>query len=173
MEPADPLRAFFTAARLGEGDAEFAGTPERVAELLASFAPRPVRPPTICATTVRAPVVVSGVRFHSLCVHHLLPFFGTVSVGYVPRERMVGFGSLPRLVADLSHRLQLQERLGQEILEALVRWVEPASAAVAIRARHLCMEMRGAEAEGEVLTLAVHGAPDAALLEEVRARPPR
>lgn len=170
MDPADHLRSFFAATRLGEGDPEVVGTPERVAELLGGYVPRPVRPPTLCATTVRGPVVITGLRFHSLCAHHLLPFFGTVAVGYVPDERMVGFGSIPRLVEDLSHRLQLQERLGEAILAELVGWLAPLSAVVSVRARHLCMEMRGARAEGEVSTLAVHGTPDPAMLAEVRAR---
>jgi GTP cyclohydrolase I len=170
MQPSDHLRSFLTATGLGAGDPEFEGTPERVAELLAGFVPQPVRAPSICATTVRAPVVVSGLRFHSLCAHHLLPFFGTVAVGYLPRDRMVGFGSVPRLVEDLSRRAQLQERLGTQILAELVGWLAPEAAVVAIRARHLCMEMRGARAEGEVFTLAVHGTPDRALLDEVRGR---
>jgi GTP cyclohydrolase I len=168
MDTTDHLRAFLEGAGLGGGDPEFAGTPERVAELLRSFAQVSVRPPTLCATTARSPVAVTGLQFHSLCVHHLLPFFGTVAVGYVPRDHLVGFGSIPRLVEDLSRRLQLQERLTEQVLGQLVEWLAPESAVVVVRARHLCMEMRGARAAGEVFTIATHGAPPPTLVDEVR-----
>ena len=169
MSPADHLSAFLAATGFSDSDPELVGTPERVAALLADFVPRPVRPPSLCATTVRTPVVVSRIPFHSLCAHHLLPFFGTVSIGYLPRDRMVGFGSLPRLVADLSRRPQLQERLGQALVDMLVEWVDPEAAVVVIRARHLCVEMRGAPSTGEVFTLASAGTPDGTLVSEVRA----
>lgn len=158
-EAAQHLRAFLDAVGL-VGDPEVNGTAERVAELLASFAPSPLPAPTVCGATSDAPVVVRGIAFHSLCAHHLLPFFGTVAVAYRPRDALLGLGSIPGLVAHLSRRTQLQERLADQIADALVRWVDPISVAVGIRARHLCVEMRGARTPIDVLVLAHRGESD-------------
>ncbi|MEQ1566242.1 MAG: GTP cyclohydrolase I [Myxococcota bacterium] len=166
MDPARHVRALIEASGWPD-DPELVGTPERFTELLASFAPRDPEPPSICATTSDAPVVVSGIAFHSLCAHHLLPFFGTVSVGYRPRARLLGLGSVPRAVAAYARRPQIQERLGAQIADALVAWADPVSVVVAITARHLCVEMRGARAEAEVLTVVSRGEPDPWLLARV------
>lgn len=144
-----------------------ADTPRRFAELLADFVPRPLEPPTICVTTSATPVVVSAIPFHSLCAHHLLPFSGTAAVAYVPSDRLLGLGSIPRLVAALARRPQLQERLGEQIADALTEHARPRSVAVALRARHLCVEMRGAERAAEVLTLSERGLPDPWLRDQV------
>ncbi len=163
------LRAFLAA--LGhEGDPEMADTPRRFAELLSDFVPRPVDPPTVCATTSATPVVVTGIPFHSLCAHHLLPFSGTAAVAYVPTDRLLGLGSIPRLVAALARRPQLQERLAEQLADAMMEHAAPRSVAVALRARHLCVEMRGAERPAEVLTLAERGAPDPWLRDQVTSR---
>lgn len=90
-------------------------------------------------------VVVRGVKFFSLCEHHLLPFFGRVHVAYLPKGRVVGLSKVPRIVDAFAHRLQLQERLTRQIAEALNEVLEPNGVAVVIEARHLCMEMRGVE----------------------------
>jgi GTP cyclohydrolase I len=103
-------------------------------------------------------VLVRDLPFYSLCEHHLLPFFGTCHVAYMPRGRVVGLSKIPRLVDIYAHRLQLQERMTREIAEGLQRVVEPDGVAVVIEARHLCMEMRGIEkAGGQTVTSCMLG----------------
>jgi GTP cyclohydrolase IA len=160
------LRAFLDAVGL-RGDPELEGTAERVTELLATFAPGEIREPSTCATSSSSPVVVRSIPFHSLCAHHLLPFFGMVAVAYRPRGTLLGLGSIPSLVAQLARRPQIQERLAEQIADAMMRWAQPESVAVGIRARHLCVEMRGARAPVEVLVVATRGAPDPWLSSKV------
>ena len=93
-------------------------------------------------------VVVKDIPFYSLCEHHMLPFFGTCHVGYLPRGKVVGLSKIPRLVGVFAHRLQLQERMTKEIAEALNGTLTPKGVGVVVEARHLCMEMRGVEKPG-------------------------
>lgn len=93
-------------------------------------------------------VVVKDIPFYSLCEHHMLPFFGTCNVGYLPRGKVVGLSKIPRLVGVFAHRLQLQERMTNEIAEALNGALSPKGVGVVVQARHLCMEMRGVEKPG-------------------------
>jgi GTP cyclohydrolase I len=93
-------------------------------------------------------VLVKDIPFYSLCEHHMLPFFGTVHVGYLPRGKVVGLSKIPRLVEVFAHRLQLQERMTREIAEALNDAVTPRGVGVVVEARHLCMEMRGVQKTG-------------------------
>ena len=93
-------------------------------------------------------VLVKDIPFYSLCEHHLLPFFGTCHVGYLPRGKVVGLSKIPRLVEAFAHRLQLQERMTKEIAEALNGAVAPRGVGVVVEARHLCMEMRGVQKTG-------------------------
>jgi GTP cyclohydrolase IA len=93
-------------------------------------------------------VLVKDIPFYSLCEHHMLPFFGTVHVGYLPRGRVVGLSKIPRLVEVFAHRLQLQERMTREIAEALNGALSPRGVGVVVEARHLCMEMRGVQKTG-------------------------
>jgi len=93
-------------------------------------------------------VLVKDIPFYSLCEHHMLPFFGTCHVGYLPRGRVVGLSKIPRLVEAFAHRLQLQERMTKEIAEALNGAVSPRGVGVVVEARHLCMEMRGVQKTG-------------------------
>jgi GTP cyclohydrolase I len=93
-------------------------------------------------------VVVKNISFYSLCEHHMLPFFGTCHVGYLPKGKVVGLSKIPRLVGVFAHRLQLQERMTKEIAEALNGAVVPKGVGVVVEARHLCMEMRGVEKTG-------------------------
>jgi len=93
-------------------------------------------------------VVVKDIAFYSLCEHHMLPFFGSVHVGYLPKGKVIGLSKIPRLVEVFSHRLQIQEQLTREIAEALNVNLAPKGVGVVVEARHLCMEMRGVEAPG-------------------------
>ncbi|HEX7264635.1 MAG TPA: GTP cyclohydrolase I FolE [Candidatus Dormibacteraeota bacterium] len=93
-------------------------------------------------------VVVKDIPFYSLCEHHMLPFFGSCHVGYLPKGRVVGLSKIPRIVVAFAHRLQLQERLTKEIAEALNEAVAPKGVGVVVEARHLCMEMRGVQKPG-------------------------
>jgi GTP cyclohydrolase I len=93
-------------------------------------------------------VLVKDVPFYSLCEHHMLPFFGQVHVGYLPKGRVIGLSKIPRLVEAFSHRLQIQEQLTRQIAEALNTALAPRGVGVVVEARHLCMEMRGVETPG-------------------------
>lgn len=102
-------------------------------------------------------VAVTGVPFASLCEHHVLPFTGEVSVAYIPDKRVIGLSKIPRLIRVLTRRLQLQERIGQEIADALVLAVAPIGVMVIVKARHMCMCLRGIESPGEMRTSCVRG----------------
>jgi GTP cyclohydrolase I len=93
-------------------------------------------------------VLVKDIPFYSLCEHHMLPFFGTCHVGYLPKGKVVGLSKIPRLVEVFAHRLQLQERMTREIAEALNESLVPRGVGVVVEARHLCMEMRGVQKTG-------------------------
>ena len=90
-------------------------------------------------------VVVKDITFYSLCEHHLLPFFGKAHVAYIPDNKIVGLSKIPKLVDIFAKRLQVQERMTNQIAETLNRKLHPLGVAVVLEARHLCMEMRGAE----------------------------
>ena len=92
-------------------------------------------------------VVVKNIQFYSLCEHHLVPFFGTISVGYIPDKRILGLSKFVRLVEVFSRRLQVQERMTKEILEAVEDVLKPQGVAVRIEAKHLCISMRGVRNE--------------------------
>ncbi len=102
-------------------------------------------------------VIVRDLAFHSLCVHHFVPFFGRALVAYLPGDTLVGISAAARLLEHYSRRPQLQERLGQQIADHLDRLIRPRGVAVVLEARHLCMEMRGIRKRGTVETRAVRG----------------
>jgi GTP cyclohydrolase I len=90
-------------------------------------------------------VVVRDIEFFSMCEHHLLPFFGKVHVGYIPREKVIGLSKIPRIVDMFARRLQLQERITQQVAETLMEVLDPLGVGVICEARHFCMMMRGVE----------------------------
>src|SRR5579862_8827364 len=104
-------------------------------------------------------VVVKDIEVYSLCEHHLLPFFGKCHVAYLPDKKVVGLSKIPRLVNMFSRRLQIQERLTNQIAQAIQNCVRPLGVGVVIEARHLCMVMRGVEKQrSETITSAMLGA---------------
>jgi len=90
-------------------------------------------------------VIVKDIEFFSLCEHHLLPFFGKVHVAYIPREKVVGLSKIPRIVDMFARRLQLQERMTQQIAQTIQSAIDPLGVGVICEARHFCMMMRGVE----------------------------
>ena len=90
-------------------------------------------------------VVVKDIEFYSMCEHHMLPFFGTMHVAYLPNNRLIGLSKIPRIVDMFARRLQLQERLTHQVAETLQEVLKPKGVGVICEARHFCMMMRGVE----------------------------
>ena len=159
---------------------ELAQTPARVADLYAEIFSGldPASEPEI-ATFARSGgpdqiVIVRDLPFHSLCVHHFIPFFGHAHVAYLPGERIIGISGAARLLDFYARRPQLQERLTDQIADHLERLLAPRGVALVLEARHLCMEMRGARTPGNVETRTVRGAlaaPPWAGTLDLRSRP--
>jgi GTP cyclohydrolase I len=97
-------------------------------------------------------VVVRDIPFHSLCEHHMLPFAGTAAVAYIPDQRVIGLSKIPRVVDMYARRLQVQERLTQQIAEFLMERLAPRGVGVVVEATHLCASMRGVRKPGMVMT---------------------
>ena len=90
-------------------------------------------------------VLVRDISFYSMCEHHMLPFFGRAHVAYIPNKKIIGLSKIPKLVEVFARRLQVQERLTREVADTLNDKLKPRGVAVVMEARHMCMEMRGAE----------------------------
>ena len=90
-------------------------------------------------------VIVKDIEFFSMCEHHILPFFGKVHVAYLPNKRVLGLSKLPRIVDAFARRLQIQERMTQEIAECIQETIDPIGVGVVAEAQHFCMMMRGVE----------------------------
>ena len=97
-------------------------------------------------------VVVKDIPFYSLCEHHLLPFFGTAAVAYIPRGRVIGLSKIPRVVEMYARRLQVQERLTQQVADFVQDRLNPQGVGVVMEATHLCAVMRGVRKPGTVMT---------------------
>ncbi|MDQ3493875.1 MAG: GTP cyclohydrolase I FolE [Chloroflexota bacterium] len=134
------------------------GTPDRVhrmyAELTAGYKVDPERllNAAIFDIDYSEMVVVREIPFHSLCEHHLLPFFGTASVAYIPEGRVIGLSKIPRIVEMYARRLQVQERLTQQVADFLMERLAPKGVGVVLEASHLCAVMRGVRKPGTIMT---------------------
>ena len=166
------FRSAFEALGVDMKDPNLEGTERRLVrsyrELFAGLSER--RPPEL--RTFPNPerygqmVAVTDIPFHSVCAHHLLPFFGKVHVAYIPSDRLVGLSKLARVVEHYARRPQIQERLTMQVVGLLEERLRPAGTMVVVQARHFCMEMRGVSKAGATTTTsAVRGA-----FEEERTR---
>ena len=104
-------------------------------------------------------VIVKDIEFFSMCEHHMLPFFGKMHVAYLPNKKVIGLSKIPRLVDAFARRLQIQERLTQQVAQTIQSLIQPRGVAVVCQARHFCMMMRGVEKQhSDAITSAMLGA---------------
>lgn len=133
-------------------------TPERVArayqEILGGYQTDPVQLVNRALFNVDYDemVIVKDIEYYSLCEHHMLPFFGKAHVAYVPKGRVIGLSKIPRIVDMFAHRLQVQERMTQQIAEFIQEVINPWGVGVVIEGQHLCMMMRGIKKEQAKMT---------------------
>jgi GTP cyclohydrolase IA len=176
----DPIAAHAAAliANLGEDPRResLRDTPERYAKAMRFLTsgyesePEDVVGSGVFSAEGEGVVLVRDVEFHSLCEHHLLPFFGRVHVAYLPGDRIIGLSKIPRLVDLYSRRLQVQERITEQVADALMTLLKPKGVLVLAEARHLCMAMRGVEKQhSATATRALRGvyAHDAQARQEI------
>lgn len=145
-----------------EHDPELLHTPKRFVHMLQSMCTgHHELPPTLstfAAPIDPDPVAIIGIGFHSMCVHHLLPFFGTIDVAYLPGKKIIGFGSVGRAIDYWSKRPQVQERLMQQIATQLIDALQPQGLLIRLRARQMCMELCGSKKHGVLISYSGHGA---------------
>ena len=144
--------------------ANFSSTPERVAEAYAEFFAGVGQDPlehlseSVPIDQLSDAVVVTDITVRSMCEHHLLPFLGVAHVAYLPGDRVVGLGKLPRVVNTLAARPQMQESLTEQIVDALVEGLDPRGVLVVVEARHQCVAARGVEqTNSRTITIASRG----------------
>ena len=140
-------------------------TPERVAKAMQFLTqgydqnPQEILKSAMFAEKYDEMVIVKEIEFYSLCEHHILPFFGKCHIAYIPNGHIVGLSKFPRMVDAFSRRLQVQERLTDQIRDCLDETLNPQGVAVCIEAQHLCMQMRGVQKQNSITTTsAVSGA---------------
>ena len=126
-------------------------TPERIAQFYEEF----LNPPQFGFTSFENDgsdemIVQTDIAFYSLCEHHMLPFFGSAAIGYIPNGRIVGLSKLARTVDVFSRKLQNQERITRQVADCLESALTPIGVGVVLKARHLCMEMRGIQKRGTI-----------------------
>ncbi len=103
-------------------------------------------------------VIVKNIDFYSMCEHHMLPFYGKVHVAYIPKGKIIGLSKIPRIVDVFARRLQVQERMTQQIADTIAEYIQPEGVAVVSEAFHMCMMMRGVEKQNSSATAsAMHG----------------
>ena len=133
-------------------------TPERVAKALQFLTsgydtnPSEILKSAMFAEDYNQIVLVKDIELYSLCEHHMLPFFGKAHIAYIPNGHIVGLSKIPRVVDSFSRRLQVQERLTNEIRDCIEETLNPKGVAVVIEAKHLCMQMRGVQKQNSVTT---------------------
>ena len=145
-------------------DPHLAKTSERAAKSLLFFTkgyqqnPHEIANEALFPSKNKNMVVIKNISFYSLCQHHLIPFFGTCHVAYVPNEKVLGLSKIPRIIDIFARRLQIQENMTTEIAETLAQILNIEDVAVTIQAKHLCMSMRGVQKEDGVLeTFSLNG----------------
>ncbi len=133
-------------------------TPKRVAELWKFITQgyqtdvNALLQESVCQEPYDQMILVKDIEFYSLCEHHLLPFFGKAHVAYIPNGKMIGLSKIPRIVDAFARRLQIQERLTDQIAKTIQQALQPRGVAVVVEAVHLCMHMRGVEKQNSVVT---------------------
>jgi GTP cyclohydrolase I len=139
-------------------------TPRRVVkswkELFAGYSQNPADVLTVFeAEGADQIVILKNIELYSMCEHHMLPFFGIAHVAYLPNEKVIGISKLARLVDIYARRLQIQERIGEQVTTALMEHLKPKAAACIIEAAHMCMRMRGVgKQESIMVTSSMKGA---------------
>lgn len=134
-------------------------TPKRYATFLSEFTKPTEFTPTLFGSEGYDEMVVqTNITFFSLCEHHLLPFFGTGTIAYIPNKNIIGLSKLARMLDHYSHRLQNQERITAQVADRLAKATKPKGVGVSLTARHMCMEMRGiSKPNTHTTTTAVRG----------------
>lgn len=107
---------------------------------------------SVCDDDYSQMILVKDIDYYSLCEHHLVPFFGKAHVAYIPDGKMIGLSKIPRIVDAFACRLQIQERLTNQIADSIQKVLQPKGVAVVVEARHLCMQMRGIEKANSMVT---------------------
>jgi GTP cyclohydrolase I len=139
-------------------------TPQRVADMLAevtrgyTLSPDALLEHAVFDIESDSMIVVKDIEFYSLCEHHLLPFYGKIHVGYIPNGKALGLGKIPKVIELFARRLQVQERLTEEVATLLEQTLNPKGIGVVAEGFHLCLAMRGMQTQGaRLITSAMHG----------------
>lgn len=161
----DIIRKLLTALGEDPGREGLKKTPLRVKESLEFLTegyrqdPKALIENSVYSDKHEEMVLIKDIPIYSLCEHHLLPFFGHAHVGYIPNDKIVGISKIARMVDLFARRLQIQERLTNQVADTLMEVLKPKGVAVVIEAEHLCMQMRGVQKRGtSIITSSMLGA---------------